>query len=68
MKRYSPILFIWIFCLIFSSMLGLMSYINKDYSESLAWCSTFLFLGNLILYHFNATKNESKRDSDILDE
>lgn len=67
MKRYSPILFIWIFCLIFLIVLVFTSYKSGFFIETIAWTTATLFLSNLILYHLNVTKDEND-DIQILDD
>lgn len=66
MKRYSPILFIWLICLVASTSNVYMTYITGDLSETLAWSSASAFLANLIVYHFWATRKEE--DSELIDE
>lgn len=62
MKRYSPILFIWLICFVASSSNTYMTYITGDLSETLAWASSSVFLINLIVYHFWATRKEKDLD------
>ncbi len=66
MKRYSPILFIWLICLVASTSNAYMTYITGDLSETIAWASATAFLVNLIVYHFWATRKE--KDSELIDE
>lgn len=68
MKRYSPILFIWLFNFIVVSFITFLTYIRGDFSESLAWGTSSVFMANLIIYHFYATKNDKEKDRNILDE
>ena len=67
MKRYSPILFIWLICLVLLTFISYETYNNGQFTETIAWVTSTIFLLNLILYHFNVTKPE-KESSDILDE
>jgi hypothetical protein len=64
MKRYSPILFIWLVSLLGSSFITFLTYINGEFNEALAWGTATTFLTNLIIYHFYMTRNE-KEDSKI---
>jgi len=63
MKRYSTILFIWLLSLVGSTIATILTYTNGEFSESLAWGTATTFLANLIIYHFYATRNEGKKDS-----
>jgi hypothetical protein len=58
MKRYSPILFIWLVSLLGSSFITFLTYINGEFNEALAWGTATTFLTNLIIYHFYMTRNE----------
>ena len=64
MKRYSLILFMWLFSLIGSTFVTILTYINGEFNEALAWGTATTFLMNLIIYHFYMTRNE-KEDSKI---
>lgn len=65
MKRYSPILFIWILSFLGSSMATLLTFRNGENSEFFAWATATTFIANLIIYHFYQTRNADVKDSDI---
>jgi hypothetical protein len=67
MKRFSPILFIWIFCLIGTLLISCLSYIENGFFDSLGWLTASTFLINLILYHFYTTRDQ-KSTNDLLDD
>ena len=67
MKRYSLILFMWLFSLIGSTFATFLTYINGEFNEALAWGTATTFLSNLIIYHFYMTRN-GKEDSKMIDE
>jgi len=64
MKRWSPIIFIWLMSLVCTITISILS-IDK-FSEFFAWSSTSVFLLNLIIYHLWVTK-EDKQNDDLLD-
>jgi hypothetical protein len=64
MKRYSPILFIWLVSLLGSSFITFLTYINGEFNEALAWGTATTFLTNLIIYHFYMTRNEKEDSND----
>jgi len=69
MKRYSPILFIWLFNFIGVTIASFMSYQNGEIGEFLPWSISSIFMANLIVYHFYVTRNDKKKkDSQLLDE
>lgn len=68
MKRYSPILFIWLLNFTIVSFITFFTYIRGEFSESIAWCTASVFLANLIIYHFYVTKNDKEKDRNLLDE
>lgn len=68
MKRYSPILFIWLASLFCLTFITIITYINGDIWELFAWGTATTFLLNLIVYHFYVTRNEKKKDGQLLDE
>lgn len=68
MKRYSPIFFIWLFNFLGVSFVTILTYLSGDLFESIAWTTASIFMANLIIYHFYVTRNEKKKDSQILDE
>jgi tryptophan-rich sensory protein len=63
MKRYSPILFIWLISFILSSIATFLTYTNGDLNESLAWGTATTFMANLIIYHFYTTSSEKKKNA-----
>lgn len=68
MKRYSPILFIWLLSLVCSIFITFVTYINGEITESFAWGTSSAFLSNLIVYHLYVTRKERKKDDQLLDE
>lgn len=66
MKRYSGILFIWIFCLLSCLLISYITYTEGDLIVFLAWITSSLFLTNLIAYHFYVTRPTKEKD-DVLD-
>lgn len=67
MKRYSPILFIWLLNLITVSLMTFLTY-SSDFTESIAWGTSSLFMINLIIYHFYVTREDKEKDKSLLDE
>lgn len=70
MKRFSPIFFIWLTSFILSCIILFMTYKTGTYSEFVAWFTSTLFTGNVLVYHLYVTRNEKpdRFDSDIIDE
>lgn len=63
MKRFSPILFIWMACLVGTAFLTYTSYYEGNVGEMIAWMTSSTFAANLIVYHFFATSKQ-KESSD----
>jgi hypothetical protein len=56
MKRYSPILFIWLFSFIGSLLCTYLAFIGGSFNELIAWGTSTTFITNLIIYHLYITR------------
>jgi hypothetical protein len=56
MKRFSPILFVWMASLIGSVLLSFISKNEGNVNESLAWMTSSVLAASLITYHFFVTR------------